>query len=97
MQDLLQRQHEITNYLESQAKADEVFYVTVKSMLELCSHAYEIFESSNITMKDGKARYSLQSPFHELVELTKNEEWWRGHNKHWKYKALIYNNSQFSI
>ena len=94
MQELLQRQHEITNYLESQTKADEVFYVTVKSMLELCSHAYEIFESSsidkkrkllsflvsNITMKDGKVQYTLKNPFHELVELAKNEEWWAVEN-----------------
>lgn len=90
MQELLQRQHQITNYLESQTKADEIFYATVKSMLELCSHAYEIFESSsmdkkrkllsflvsNITIKDGKAHYCLQSPFHELVKLAENDKWW---------------------
>jgi hypothetical protein len=51
MQELLERQHEITNYLESQNKADETFYITVKSMLDLCSKAYEVFESSNIDKK----------------------------------------------
>lgn len=87
MQALIQRQHEITNYLASQTKADEVFYVTVKSILDLCSHAYEIFESSsidkkrkllsflvsNITVKAGKVDFALQKPFNELVKLAQND------------------------
>ncbi|PIR37097.1 MAG: hypothetical protein COV35_10890 [Alphaproteobacteria bacterium CG11_big_fil_rev_8_21_14_0_20_39_49] len=94
MQELLQRQHEITNYLESQTKADEVFYVTVKSILDLCSHAYEIFESSsidkkrkllsylvsNITVKAGKIDYTLQKPFNELVKIAENDKWWAVEN-----------------
>lgn len=90
MQELLQRQHEIANYLETQIKADEVFYITVKSMLELCSKAYEIFESSsmdkkrklmsfllsNITIKDASVCYSLKEPFNSLTNLDENSKWW---------------------
>ena len=94
MQALIERQHEITNYLESQTKADEVFYVTVKSILDLCSHAYEIFENSsieqkrkllsylvsNISVKAGKVQYSLQKPFNELVKIAENDKWWAVEN-----------------
>ena len=90
MQELPQRQHDITNYLESQTKADEVFYVTVKSMLEICSMAYEIFESSsmdkkrklmsfllsNITIKFASVCYSLKEPFSSLSNLDENVKWW---------------------
>ena len=90
MQALIERQHEITNYLESRTKAYDVFYVTVKSILDLCSHAYEIFENSsieqkrkllsylvsNITVKAGKIGYTLQKPFNEPVEIAKNDKWW---------------------
>jgi site-specific DNA recombinase len=90
MQELLQRQHEITHYLESQTKADEVFYITVKSMLELCSKAYEIFESSsmdkkrklmsfllsNITINSSSVCYSLKEPFNSLTNIAENSKWW---------------------
>ena len=50
MQELIQRKHELTNYPESQTKADEVFCVTVKSMLELCSHTmyFKIYHCKSI-------------------------------------------------
>ena len=92
MQELVQRQHEITHYLETQTSADEVFYITVKSMLELCSKAYEVFQSSNmdkkrkllsflvlnIQIKSGKAQFTLKEPFSMFANLDENAKWWRG-------------------
>mgnify|MGYP001263619626 CR=1 FL=1 len=94
MKELHQRQHEITSIIEGHAEVDKAFQVTLKSLLSLCSNAYEIFESSsidkkrkllsylvsNITVKAGKLDYTLQNPFRELVKIAENEKWWAVEN-----------------
>jgi site-specific DNA recombinase len=89
VQEFLQRQHEITNFLSSQVEADKAFQITLKALLELCSNSYEIFNSSqidqkrklmsfvlaNLNVKGGILCYTLRKPFDGLVNIAKNEEW----------------------
>jgi hypothetical protein len=89
MQELQQRQYEISNKIEGQVEDDKVFQITLKSLLALCSNSYDIFESSqvdqkrklmsfllaNLQVKDGIVCYSLRKPFDELVNIAKNECW----------------------
>ncbi|MDA0782714.1 MAG: recombinase family protein [Rickettsiales bacterium] len=89
MQELQQRQHEISNKIDGHVEDDKVFQITLKSLLALCSNSYEVFESSqieqkrklmsfvlaNLQIKDGILCYSLRKPFDELLNIAKNKEW----------------------
>ena len=89
MQELQQRQYEITNKIEGQVEDDKAFQITLKALLELCSKSYEIFTSSNIDqkrklmsfvlanlhVKDGSLCYSLKKPFDGLINIAQNDKW----------------------
>lgn len=73
-------------------EADDNYYITVKSLLELSNRAYEIFESSEVVEKrqiinfvlsniklDGKKLYyDLIKPFDSIVNFSDSHKWLRG-------------------
>ena len=70
--------------------ADEKFVITVQYLLELCSRAYEVFESSKVEQQrqllkfvfsnlylDGKKlHYDLNKPFDAIMQLSKCSKWY---------------------
>lgn len=87
--ELKESQYEIKAKLEAHEKADEQFVVTVSTLLDLASRAYELFQSSKVEQKrklislvlsnlklEGKnLTYSITKPFDLFVEAGNCSSW----------------------
>lgn len=87
--ELKDRQRELNSHMNLHTDADEDFVISVSTLLELCSKAYELFKSSeverkrqllkflftNLTIKGGKLDYSLNRPFDQMLVLGKMKKW----------------------
>ncbi len=87
--ELKEKQRDILERLKAHTNADETFYLTLSSLLELTSRAYELFERSdtakkrklislvltNLRMNGLKLEYSLRVPFNELAKLPDCKVW----------------------
>ena len=92
--ELKQRQYELTDRLKRITEADESYSITLISLLNICSKAPELFESSKVEQKRqlinfllsnlelrGKIlEFELKKPFDVLVNLQncKNRSEWLG-------------------
>lgn len=77
------RQYEINNHLDEHTKADETYYLTTATVINLAKHSKELFESSepaekrailnymvqNYTINEKTPCVTMRSPFNELLIL----------------------------
>ena len=87
--ELKQRQYELTDRLNRITKADEDYSITLISLLNICSRAPELFESSkveqkrqlinfllsNLKLRGKKLEFVLKKPFDVLVNLDYRSNW----------------------
>jgi site-specific DNA recombinase len=87
--ELKDRQRELNSYMTLHTDADEDFAISVSTLLELCSQAYETFQSSeveqkrqllkflftNLQIKGGKLQYALNRPFDLMPILADTLKW----------------------
>lgn len=87
--ELKQRQLEINERQKFHLEADEKFTVTLTTLLDLASRAYELFESSkveqkrrlinfllyNLELKGEKLTFSIRKPFDMFIDLGNCSEW----------------------
>jgi len=87
--ELKQRQYELTNRLKRIIIADENYSITLISLLNICSKAPELFESSkveqkrqlinfllsNLKLRGKKLEFKLKKPFDALVNLDYRSNW----------------------
>ena len=88
-QELKQRQYELANRLKRITEADENYSITLITLLNLCSRAPELFESSkveqkrklinfllsNLRLKGKTLEFELRKPFDVLVNLDYRSNW----------------------
>ena len=81
--ELRQKQHELTDKLNTLNISEEEYSITLIKLLDICSRAYELFESSkveqkrqiinfvltNLQLRGKKLEYTLKKPFDVLVSL----------------------------
>lgn len=84
LKELKERQHDINIQLEEHTRADESYYITASTVLNLAKNALTLFERSEVHEKrallhyllqnsvvDGKKpRYTLRSPFNTILNLS---------------------------
>ena len=87
--ELKQRQYELTDRLNRITKADEDYSITLITLLNLCSRAPELFESSkveqkrqlinfllsNLQLRGKKLEYTLKKPFDVLINSDYCSNW----------------------
>jgi len=87
--ELKQRQYELTERLRRIIEADENYSITLISLLNICSKAPELFESSkveqkrqlinfllsNLKLKGKKLEFTVKKPFDVLVNLDYRSNW----------------------
>ena len=87
--ELKQRQYELANRLKRITEADEDYSITLISLLNICSKAPELFESSkveqkrklinfllsNLKLRSEKLEYTLNKPFDALVNVDYRSNW----------------------
>lgn len=61
LKDLKERQHDINIQLEDHTKADENYYITAGTVLNLAKNALSLFESSEVSEKRTLLNYLLQN------------------------------------
>lgn len=83
LKDFKDRQYEINNSLDEHTKADETYYITAATVINLAKHSKELFESSepaekrailnymvqNYTINEKTPCITMRSPFNELLIL----------------------------
>ena len=86
---LLNRQYELNDKLKRVIEADESYSITLIALLNICSRAPELFESSKVEQKrqlinfllsslqlrGKKLEYTLKKPFDVLVNLDYRSNW----------------------
>lgn len=84
-----EKQQDIVLQIEEHTEADESYYITASTVLNLAKRALEIFESSQITEKrqllnfllqncrlEGKKlMFTIRNPFGAIVTATENNSW----------------------
>ena len=87
--ELKQRQYELNNQLKKIIEADENYSITLISLLNICSKAPELFESSkveqkrqlinfllsNLKLRGKNLEFNLKKPFDVLVSLDHCSNW----------------------
>lgn len=87
--ELKEKQQDIVLQIEEHTEADESYYITASTVLNLAKRALEIFESSQITEKrqllnfllqncrlEGKKlMFTIRNPFGAIVTATENQSW----------------------
>ena len=87
--ELKQRQYELDERLKRITEADESYSITLITLLNLCSRASELFESSkveqkrqlinfllsNLKLRSKNLEYTLNKPFDVLVNLDYRSNW----------------------
>lgn len=87
--ELKEKQQDIVLQIEEHTEADESYYITASTVLNLAKRALEIFESSQITEKrqllnfllqncrlEGKKlMFTIRNPFGAIVTATENHSW----------------------
>ncbi|GAJ02339.1 unnamed protein product, partial [marine sediment metagenome] len=87
--ELKQRQYELNDKLKRIIEADENYSITLISLLNICSKAPELFESSkveqkrqlinfllsNLKLRGKKLEFKLRKPFDVLVNLDYRSNW----------------------
>jgi len=87
--ELKQRQYELADRLKRVTEADESYSITLITLLNLCSRAPELFESSkveqkrqlinfllsNLKLRDKNLEFTLKKPFDVLVNLDYRSNW----------------------
>lgn len=90
--DFRAKQEQIKLKLSNLENADETYYQTVTSLLQLASKAPELFKRSempqkrellkltlqNLVLKGDKLEFNLLKPFDLLLDLSKTGLWLRG-------------------
>lgn len=84
LKELKEKQHNIDNQLQQHTQADENYYITAGTVLNLAKGALELFDSSeiprkreilnyllqNCTANGKKLEFTMRSPFNHILELT---------------------------
>jgi hypothetical protein len=87
--ELKEKQYKLSDKLRSLTEADEIYSMTLISLLNICSKAPELFESSkveqkrqlinfllsNLQLRGKKLEYTLKKPFDVLVDLDYRSNW----------------------
>jgi len=87
-----EKQEDLLLQMKEHSKADENFYITATTVLDLASRALEIFESSEVTEKRAllnfllqnpvlsgrKLLFKLKSPFDAIAQYGKTQDWLPG-------------------
>jgi len=87
--ELRQKQHELTDKLNTLNISEEEYSITLIKLLDICSRAYELFESSkverkrqiinfvltNLQLRGKKLEYTFKKPFDVLVNLDYRSNW----------------------
>jgi len=87
-----EKQEDLFLQMEDHSKADENFYITAATVLDLSSRALEIFKSSEVTEKRAllkfllqncvlsgrKLLFELKTPFDVIAQYGKTQEWLPG-------------------
>ncbi len=87
--ELKEKQYKLSDKLRSLTEADENYSMTLISLLNICSKAPELFESSkveqkrqlvnfllsNLQLRGKKLEYTLKKPFDVLVDLGYRSNW----------------------
>ena len=86
------KQEEIEKKMKSLQQADEEYYITASYILSLANRAYDLFLSSELTIKrqllklllqnceikDASLTYKLNYPFSTIFNYTKSHNWLLG-------------------
>jgi site-specific DNA recombinase len=100
--DLSQRKRDISLQLERLTKSDQIFSETLSSLLNVASHASEIFEGSeteqkrkiinfvfpNLEIMDKKVEKSIRKPLDKMMNLATCQEWLR--TRYWSWKPYVF-------
>jgi hypothetical protein len=70
VKEIKERQYDINLQIEDHTRADESYYLTASTILNLAKGAFDIFESSEPTEKRALLNYLLQNPEVEGKKLT---------------------------
>ena len=105
--ELKEKQYMLSDTLRSLTEADENYSITLISLLNICSKAPELFESSkveqkrqlinfllsNLQLRGKKLQYILKKPFDVLVNMDYRSNWLgREDSNHKNFiNKLIYN------
>ncbi|MFA5935049.1 MAG: recombinase family protein [Candidatus Paceibacterota bacterium] len=91
LKELKEKQYDLSIQLEDHTKADENYYITVSTVLNLAKNALKLFESSEVLEKrailnyllqncvvNGKnIEFSLRSPYNSILDLAYQPTWLR--------------------
>jgi hypothetical protein len=83
------KQKEISNKISKLGIADEEYYLTCEYLLQLASHAYDLFMSSeaeekqqllklilrNLKLEDKKVEFELVKPFDKVFACSSRQSW----------------------
>jgi len=86
-----EKQEDLLLRMEEHNRADEDFYITASTVLDLSSRALEIFKSSEVNEKRAllnfllqncvlngrKLLFELKTPFDVIAQHTKTQDWLR--------------------
>jgi len=84
LKELKESQYEINDQINQHTKADENYYITANTVLNLCQRAHEIFKMAtieekqkllnfllqNLTLDGKKLQYKLKAPFDSVLKAT---------------------------
>jgi len=87
-----EKQEDLLLQMKEHSKADENFYITATTVLDLASRALEIFKSSEVTEKRAllefllqncflnrrKLLFELKTPFNVISQYGKTQDWFPG-------------------
>lgn len=84
-----EKQEDLLSQMKEHSKADENFYITAATVLDLSSRALEIFKISEVTEKRAllkfllqncilssrKLLFELKTPFNVIAQYGKTQDW----------------------
>ena len=87
-----EKQAELNEEIQRYTDADENYYITANTVLNLAQKAYEIFQSSevsekrqllnfllqNLQLSGRKLMFKLKTPFDTVLQANKCSNWLRG-------------------
>ncbi len=103
------KQQDLLSQMKEHSNADENFYITAVTLLDLSSRALEIFKSSevnekrvllklllqNCVLNGRKLLFELKTPFDVIAQHSKTQDWLRGQDDVRTFSKIREKNQRF--
>ena len=92
LKEMKEKQYDINIQIEDHTRADENYYITASTVLNLAKNAFELFKSSEVPEKrailnyllqncvanENKLEFSIRSPYNHILTFANQPNWLRG-------------------